>query len=275
LAPLGCSTLCCYPLLPPSPPPPCPLTSVVLSHPSFALPDDANNPAELSVLAVQQGIQISTHSTLSLIELRKRGQDLPHTWLDLSPRPVSQHVLTMNYLREAVSPNLADVKVEIFAANGRKHTIDYDHVGELFTSRHDPALGTILSSTKFGSMEAPKQRVALPWPIRCIRVHSGMALDGVEVFGYSGAPALFGSRGGSPKELVMGEGEVLAGFGFRYGGWIDAIQVLTNRRRGDMWGNADGGGPGEVMVPQGYRICGIWGEVGKWVFGMGIDYCAV
>lgn len=89
----------------------------------------------------------------------------------------------------------------------------------------------------------------------------------------SGKNVLFGYETGSYTDAVLEEGEYITGFNVRCGGWIDALQIVTNEGRvTKMLGNEGGGGLIELRPPEGQYILGLYGNVGQWVDAMGIIY---
>lgn len=147
----------------------------------------------------------------------------------------------------------------------------------------------------------------LAFDVRCVtavRVYHGGALDGIRFFYQSNigisTPAipprnymetltksfraatlsdenkqsvLFGRETNDYTDVAFEQGEYITGFNVRCGGWIDAVQILTNRGRlTHMLGNENGGGLVQLRPPEGQYILGVYGNVGQWVDAMGIIY---
>ncbi|CAF1483523.1 unnamed protein product [Adineta ricciae] len=79
-------------------------------------------------------------------------------------------------------------------------------------------------------------------------VHSGLALDGLEFFTKEHS-VLFGKRGGSPHDFPMENGEFIQGFGVQSGVWIDAVQIITNKKRSEWFGDIAGGSEYKLTIP--------------------------
>jgi len=69
-------------------------------------------------------------------------------------------------------------------------------------------------------------------------------------------------------------GEKIMGYYIRSGAWVDGLQVITNNRRSDVFGNKNGGSGHELVPPQGYEIVGLSGNIQAWVYSIGIVYVA-
>jgi hypothetical protein len=65
--------------------------------------------------------------------------------------------------------------------------------------------------------------------------------------------------------------EFIIGFGVRSGAWIDAVQIITNKRRSEWFGNFKSGSQHELTVfNNDYRVCEVYGEIEKWVMQIGL-----
>ncbi len=108
-----------------------------------------------------------------------------------------------------------------------------------------------------------------------IRVYSGLYLDDVEFFTEQES-FFFGKRGGSTHDFLLENNEFIIGFGMRSGAWIDALQIITNKRRSEWFGNVNGGSQHELTIPNdSHRICGVYGEVEQWIMEIGFQYCII
>lgn len=84
---------------------------------------------------------------------------------------------------------------------------------------------------------------------------------------------LFGKQTGSYSDVVLQDGDTLAGFNIRCGAWIDALQVVSSQGLiSDTFGNKNGGGLATLRPPEGQQILGLFGSVGQWVDAIGIVY---
>jgi hypothetical protein len=240
------------------------------AHPCFALPSDEGVPAGgVTVLGMDTGLLLSAPAGILFIELHVRGKEFPKTHLEFVENPPKTYMLPPSYLQEHIG-KLEDIRLEIFALNGKKQSIP--NIPEILSSTTIPGIpARVFRSGKFGG-SGNREQAAVHGPLRCIRIYSGAALDGMEFIPISGPPTLFGKRGGSMREFVFQHHEEIVGFAFRHGAWVDAIQIWTNQRKSEWYGAAGGGEPSEFWLPQGYRFCGMYGDVGSWVMGAGVMY---
>ena len=107
-----------------------------------------------------------------------------------------------------------------------------------------------------------------------MRLYAGDAVDGVE-FLTQGSSVIFGKKGGKMTETIFEPGEHIVGFFVRAGYWLDAIQLITNRRRSALVGKTGGGDPHELIPPTGYRLVGMHGHMVNWLYGIGVVYEAI
>ncbi|GMK58096.1 hypothetical protein CspeluHIS016_0501280 [Cutaneotrichosporon spelunceum] len=227
-----------------------------LSHPSFALPKDKPLPATkgaILVTAATDGLQIfAPSSTLLAIEYRKPGKETADPWDDL----IGQERNTYGIARQTLH---GFDRITVLASDGGK--LDDFGITNIWPSR-----AGVLRSPPFGSENGRAEAIAVPPNLQRIRVYCGAALDGLELDG-----ALFGKRGGSPKDWPLRPGETVMGINVRHGAWMDGIQFVTTQRT-SPWFGSQGGGPGEARVPSGYRWSGVYGHVGQWCQGIGFEF---
>lgn len=89
----------------------------------------------------------------------------------------------------------------------------------------------------------------------------------------SGHSNLFGNETGNYKDFFLQQDEHISAFNVRSGCWIDAVQIVTNKgRMSEMLGNKSGGSPCCLRPPDGKKILGLYGRVGRWVDAIGIVY---
>ncbi|GMM35934.1 hypothetical protein DASC09_032590 [Saccharomycopsis crataegensis] len=115
-----------------------------------------------------------------------------------------------------------------------------------------------------------------PGELSCIRVYHGDALDGIEFihrkgkshhhkFHSSKSSTLFGNRTQDYSDVPIYDGESFVGFKIRCGAWVDAVQVVTNKKVTPWYGFADGGHGAVIEAPTGYQLVALRGTVGPWV----------
>lgn len=238
-----------------------------LRHPSFALPSDIAYPAgAISVDPIPAGILItSSISPILFVEFRAAGAEHPIAVIE--PGKIQYSVLL------PTDTLIKDYKIDIFPISSNTETHSLGSTAELGRTqiRWDPALGTVYRTGIRGAGKARSIRTIIPMPLKRIRFYTGIAVDGMEFFSSTGDSALFGKRGGSAKDFELAEGEVLRGFAVRSGMWVDAVSVVTDRRKGP-WLGGQGGGYGEALVPVGMTPVGLTGELADWVTGLGMEY---
>lgn len=105
-----------------------------------------------------------------------------------------------------------------------------------------------------------------------VRVFSGYALDGVEFHFHHGRSVLVGARGGHGTDLRFERDEYIVAFNIRCGAWMDAIQVITNKRVFPMVGNAEGGHGALLTCPRGYRFVALQSIHNQWMRGLRAIY---
>ncbi|KAI1438137.1 metallopeptidase [Xylaria sp. CBS 124048] len=100
-----------------------------------------------------------------------------------------------------------------------------------------------------------------------VTVYHGDAVDGLEFHYDNGSSQLFGKRGENKDNITLNiqAAEVLLGFGVRAGSWVDAIQIITSKRRTPFYGNERGGSMYDLMVPSGFKVCGLSGTCAEWI----------
>ena len=67
-------------------------------------------------------------------------------------------------------------------------------------------------------------------------------------------------------------GEMVTGFVVKAGDWIDAIKVITNKKRSAWLGSLGRSREYVMTPPQGYQIIGVFGRVGRCCDGFGVVY---
>ncbi|KAI0517734.1 metallopeptidase [Xylaria bambusicola] len=103
-----------------------------------------------------------------------------------------------------------------------------------------------------------------------VTIYHDNAVYGLEFHYEDGSSQLFGKRGGNAAgdRFIMDirNAEVLVGFAVRAGSWIDAIQIITSTsRRSNIYGKMDGGSLHTLLVPNGFKLCGVSGSCADWL----------
>ncbi|KAJ2988088.1 hypothetical protein NUW58_g4159 [Xylaria curta] len=103
-----------------------------------------------------------------------------------------------------------------------------------------------------------------------VTVYHDEAVDGLEFHYDDGSSQVFGKRGDKPEgdrfTIDTRNAEVIVGFSLRVGSWIDAVQIITSSsRRSAFYGNASGGSVHTLLVPNGFKICGVSGSCADWL----------
>ena len=193
------------------------------------------------------------------------------SWIEYDDKSLSEVILSEHELRSRADGE-GKIRTNIIALNGSSTSTD--DITDLLQTRQVSQLGKVWKSAKLGLQAGSPSSVLLPnEPLLNIRVHSGLCLDGLEFFTERHS-FLFGNRGGSPHDFSMEYDEFMRGFGVRSGAWIDALQIITNKRVSGWFGNVNGGTEDELMVPNNsYRVCGVYGEVQNWIMQIGLQYC--
>ena len=245
-----------------------------LVHPCFALPNDPiPKQGDIEIFGIDQGILIKSASPLVVIEVYLDNDEFPKSWIEYINQSLNEVILSQEQLRDHVSGGGGGkIKINVIAAN--RATASVDDIEALLHYEQIPKLGRVWKTAKLGLQTGTSSTVLLPNnPITRIRVYSGLCLDGIEFFTKQQS-VFFGGRGGSPHNFQLENDEFIIGFGVRSGAWIDALQIITNKRQSQWFGNTEGGSPHKLMPPNNdYRICGIYGEINQWVTQIGLQYC--
>ncbi|CAF1093287.1 unnamed protein product [Didymodactylos carnosus] len=242
------------------------------AHPCYALPgDQVSAEGEIQIFGVDQGVLLKSTSAVLVVEVYLEGDEFPKSWIEYVEKPPSEVILSEHELRSRVGAE-GRIKINVIALNGTSTSTD--DVADLLHVQQVPGLGKVWKSAKLGLQAGSPSSIVLPaHSLVNIRVHCGLCLDGLEFF-TERESFLFGNRGGSPHDFSMEYDEFIRGFGVRSGAWIDALQIITNKRCSEWYGDINGGSQHELMVPNnGYRVCGVYGEVQNWVMQIGLHYC--
>ncbi|CAF2647915.1 unnamed protein product [Rotaria sp. Silwood2] len=241
------------------------------THPCFALPSDqVFEENEIDIFGIDQGILLKSPSKILLIEIYLEDDEFPKSWIEYVEKSPSEIILCEDELRSRADGK-GKIKINVIGLNGMSTTID--DIEDLLQVQQVSGLGKVWKSAKLGLQTGSPSTILFPIdPLVKIRVHSGFCLDGLEFFTKQDS-FLFGKRSGSPHDFTMEYNEFIRGFGVRSGAWIDALQIITNKRRSKWFGNLNGGSQNELIVPNNdYRVCGVYGEVQDWVMQIGLHY---
>jgi hypothetical protein len=241
-------------------------------HPCYALPSDqVSEEGHIQVFGVDEGILLKSASGVLVVEVYLEGDEFAKSWIEYVEKSPSEVTLSEHELRSRAGGE-GKIKINAIALNGTSTSIN--DIADILQVQQVPGLGKVWKSAKLGLQAGSPSAILLPGdPLVNIRVHSGLCLDGIEFF-TDRQSFLFGKRGGSPHDFSMKDDECIRGFGVRSGAWIDALQIITDERRSEWFGNVKGGTEHELMIPtKGYRFCGFYGEVQDWVMQIGLQYC--
>lgn len=246
-------------------------------HPSFALPDDLVMPGGgVSCLPIDNGLQITSLSGVRVIEIYKHGREYPVTWIetDDSTSFIIQAAEIMARMGHEAT-EASSIKLNIIARNNE--SLEIHELASLLRSENVSGIGQVFKSPTLGIQDGEFQQIYLPPNISDIRIFSGLCLDGLEFHSPQNQASQrviqsFGTQNGSPDDFTIARDEFLVGFTVRSGAWIDAIQVHTNKCSSPMYGSREGGSVTELRCPAGYRVCGIFGNIGQWVNKFGMMY---
>ncbi|TGJ78561.1 hypothetical protein E0Z10_g10202 [Xylaria hypoxylon] len=230
---------------------------------------------------------ITASSGLLYTEIFAEGDEFCSTWLEY-PRDgqmIRRTTLIEAELRERLPESKRRSKMKIVVRSMGGETLVIDDLHQLCTKSSlkltSGPLGKLAyRSTKIGSSElkdSEPQEVVFSTAVASINriltsvtVYHGDAVDGLEFSYDDGSSQLFGKRGGktSGDRFMMDirNAEVIVGFAVRAGSWIDAIQIITSTsRRSSVYGNMGGGSLHTLLVPSGFKICGVSGSCAHWL----------
>ncbi|KAI1428958.1 metallopeptidase [Xylaria sp. FL1777] len=230
---------------------------------------------------------ITASSGLLCTEIFAEDDEFCSTWLEY-PRDgqmVRRTNLIEAELRERLPERKRRSRMKIIVRSIGGGTLVIDDLHQLCTKSSlkltSGPLGKLAyRSTKVGSSElkdSEPQEVIFSTAVTSINriltsvtVYHGTAVDGLEFHYDDGSSQLFGKRGGKTggDRFIMDirNAEVIVGFAVRAGSWIDAIQIITSTsRRSNLYGNMGGGSLHTLLVPSGFKICGVSGSCADWL----------
>lgn len=242
-------------------------------HPSFRLPHEHfPSPGKPNLYPVENGTIAKATSGIYLVEVHVEDWCRGH--LEFAEDPQREVFLFDHDLRQAITdPKYRDpskpMRLEILSVGGQV-TID-DFSKALCARDHNNAFQSYELGNKIGD---ETKAYFGHHNLVGVRLYAGDAVDGVE-FLTQGSSVIFGKKGGSMTEIIFEPGEHIVGFFVRAGYWLDAIQLITNKRRSPLVGKSGGGDPHELVPPTGYRLVGMHGHMVNWLYGIGVVYEAV
>lgn len=248
-------------------------------HPSFRMPWEYPMPLEVTrpnLYPVEGGAFARSATGIYCVEIHVDGNCKAH--LEFVDRPQTELFLIEGDLRQQLPDKFrgTDKKMKLMVLACGEQQTEVGDFGDLMRNgRMQLQTGvTAFKSNKLGGGSGNEMVTPFPAhaPIRTVKIHHGRAIDGVEIVLGDGSGHLFGKRGGSPTDLNLEPGEQLLGFYVRTGAWMDGIQVITNRRRSEIFGNPKGGKGHELIPPHGFNVAGIYGNVGSWIISIGLLY---
>jgi hypothetical protein len=248
-------------------------------HAGFKQPNEeqTRNATRPNVYPVEAGAFATSQTGIYLVEIHVDDQLRGH--LEFIDPPQAEVFLLEDDLRQHIPAEFRGserkMKLEILGVGEQQ--VGVDDFGKLVHSgRTDGGNGfNYFRSNKLGSDRGEEMTTMFNGSaqIRAMRIFSGYAVDGVEIFFDDGSNSvLFGNRGGSPSDIPFAPGERLLGFFVRTGAWVDAIQVITSLKRSPLYGNATGGSGHELMPPTGHVVAGLYGNFEAWAVSIGIIY---
>ncbi|KAF2144465.1 uncharacterized protein K452DRAFT_295910 [Aplosporella prunicola CBS 121167] len=262
-------------------------------HPCFRLPLDKQLASDNDV-QVWSGdnkeILITTDTGVAWMELYPQGDDVCHHWIDYTMERQRRRDLSLSEddLRKLLPSDKRKkpLKIEIYSFGGGKHVVDdFDQLISKTKRVKLPGGGKGFIASKLGYSQlegSQPQEIVLDCienklpkrVLMSIRIYHGYAIDGIEFMYDDKTSQLFGKRGGTPGgsefKLDLPKHEFLVGFYIRAGLWIDGIQIITNQRKSEIYGNPVGGSGHKLIPPSTYKIAGLTGSCGSWLDGFAL-----
>jgi hypothetical protein len=128
-----------------------------------------------------------------------------------------------------------------------------------------------------GTGGKPFEGYSIPEGARVTGVHiytdwviDALGFDYVDANGVPGRMPPVGGLGGSYAHLELDEDEYLTGISGRYGWYVDAVRLHTNKRTTNLFGGESGIHDFEFMAPDGYEITGLFGRADWYIDALGV-----
>ncbi len=269
-------------------------------HPGFALPGDYPNlllkgpSSKVAVTPVVNGLALTAASGIYLIEIHIDGK--AQAWIEYLPRnaggpgPQTEVLLSEKDIHERLPPQYKNttkkISLHLLSIGGSTEIDNFTESINNSTVTGDFGLGknqqiTAFKSALAGGKPANKDPIASfdVSTIGAVRVYHGGALDGIQFYRRSRHSkfdnrdsVLFGKVKPHYTDITLDSNEIITGFNIRCGLWVDAIQIILSSGRVTPFYGGNGGGVVSLMVPRGYKLLGVYGNVGSWVDSIGIAY---
>ena len=241
-----------------------------MSHSCFGLnADRIYRRGFISVCSVPTGLQISS-STSPILFIEVRVHNAEHPTKLIEPEDEQQSIVILHEKIQRIT------RLNIFPLSNNTEHCQLEAPADLYADmvRIHSYYGRIYRTMLKGSGKIGSSFASIPASLKNIRIYSGLAVDGIEFVSATGSVSLFGKRGGSPKDMVLNDGEVFLGFVVQSGSWVDAIAVVTNQRTGPLCGS-NVGSYSELVVPIGMMPFGLTGELDDWVLAFALEFVPV
>lgn len=249
------------------------------------------------IVGTSEGFSINSETGVYLIELR--AEDIGWNHFEFLPKlanggsgPVRDTFIKFDDINKMIPDRFRNKPMEMWVlAYGGKQTDIKNIITAKSTVTGDFGYGKQLlafRSTEYGGDANKSPIIAInPNNLVSIRVFYGMALDGIEFihktdpatihsrrfFKHSSSNSniivkrntLFGNRTNTYTDIPFTTNEFLTQINVRSGAWVDAVQIITNNKITQWFGNANGGSVHRLMPPAGYQFVGITGQIGDWI----------
>ncbi len=119
----------------------------------------------------------------------------------------------------------------------------------------------------------------IPTGVRVLEVHifSGDFVDAVQMLytapdGRVLAGPRYGGPGGQQNIFRLDSDEYIVGLSGRYGNYIDALQIRTNKRASSLFGGRGGNQRYNIDIPGGNQAVGFVGRAGEYLDAIGLTF---
>lgn len=255
-------------------------------HPGFRSPfENRIPPSKFALYPLENGIFVSSITGIFMVEMYCEGNMAgsiiykdPCTELFLFEDDLMQSIENHKFR----DPNKV-VSLWLHAVGGEEYEVKDIREFERANRTNDTfglnrGVLTGFQSSFVGGCEGQEMSAFFPRNTAGVNIRCGSWIDSIEFIpGSAGSPnrSIVGGPGGGSHEFYFDPGEYITGFYIRAGGWIDGIQVITNKRRGQLYGSSTGGAPLELVAPPGYQIVGVKAHVhptNHWLTSFAIIY---
>lgn len=252
-------------------------------HPAFRSPFETKvKSGNFALYPLEHGIYATSISGIYMVEIYS-DDDMAGNLIYSKPRTewfLSEDELMNEISEERFKDSSRVISLWLHAAGGEQYQIK--NFREMLNSNRiedsfnlDKGTLTAFQSYPIGGCEGEEKTTYFPRYVSGVNVRSGDWINGVDFIAAPGGPSecsTIGTTGGDSHELFFDRDEYITGFHIRTGGWVDAFQVITNKRRGPLLGNPNGGTPANVMAPEGYQIVGVKAHNIGWLTSFSIIY---